>query len=369
MKRLVLLGGGHAHIHVLQDFARQPLPSAEVVLASPHRQLVYSGMVPGLIAGHYQAQDCTIDLQPLVRSASARFAMSAAVSIDAARRTVALASGEVLPYDALSIDVGGTIDRDAIPGARERALFVRPMEHFAQLWSDVLALGQRQALSIVMIGGGAGGVELAMALQHRFAQQARVSLLTGGPPVLASYPAAVQRRALRALRRVGVTVFEDACERIDDGHVVLARGGRLACDAPVIATGTSAHAWLAGSGLALDEGGFIATGPFLQSTSHAEVFAAGDAATRLDEPRPRSGVFAVRAGPPLAANLRAFMAGGTLQPYTPQRRSLNLLSCGGRYAIASWGAWSAEGRWAWWWKDRIDRAFVQRFMAASPLQR
>lgn len=369
MKRLVLLGGGHAHVHVLQDFARQRLPAAEVVLASPHPQLVYSGMVPGMIAGHYAPQDCLIDLQPLAQAASARFVMSAAVRIDAGRRTVSLASGEELSYDALSIDVGGTIDRNAISGARERALFVRPMEHFARLWSDVLALGERRTLSVVIVGGGAGGVELAMALQHRFGERARLSLLTGGPPVLSSYPAAVQRRALRALKRIGVTVFEDACERIEDGHVILARGGRLVCDAPVVAIGTSAPKWLAGSGLALDDAGFVQTGPCLQSTSHPEVFAAGDAASRIDEPRPRSGVYAVRAGPPLAANLRAFVAGGTLRPYKPQERSLNLLSCGGKYAIASWGAWSAQGRWAWWWKDRIDRAFIQRFASPPPPRR
>ncbi|CAG1016858.1 partial NADP-reducing hydrogenase subunit HndC, partial [Burkholderiaceae bacterium] len=211
-------------------------------------------------------------------------------------------------------------------------------------------------------GGGAGGVELAMALQHRLAGRGRVSLVTGGPPPLASYKPTVQARARRALKRCGVTLFEDSCEEIADGHVVLGRhGGRLACDAPVVAIGNTAPPWLRESGLALDEQGFIATGPTLQSSSHPEVFAAGDVATRLDAPRPRSGVFAVRAGPPLALNLRRFVAGGELQPYRPQRRSLNLLSCGGRHAIASWGGWSAEGGWVWWWKDRIDRAFIREF--------
>jgi len=119
------------------------------------------------------------------------------------------------------------------------------------------------------------------------------------------------------------------------------------------------RAW--GSGLALDETGFIATGATLQSSSHPEVFAVGDVATRSDAPHPKSGVYAVRAGPPLALNLRRFVAGGHLVRYLPQPRSLNLLACGERYAIGSWGDWSFEGRWVWWWKDRIDRAFVARY--------
>lgn len=361
MKRLLLLGGGHAHLQVLRDFAAQPPAGARLTLVSPHPDLVYSGMVPGMVAGHYAPGDCAIPLAPLAKAAQAEFVSAAASGIDPGARIVQLEGGGTIAYDVLSVDVGGTVDRDTIPGAREHALFVRPMEHFARLSLDLLALADARSLSVVVVGGGAGGVELAMALQHRLAQRARVSLLTGGTPPLPSYPAAVQRRTVRALRRCGVTLFEDSCERIEAGHVVLGRGGRLACDATVVATGTTAPAWLRGSALALDEQGFIATGATLQSTSHPEVFAAGDVASRRDAPQPKSGVYAVRAGPPLALNLRRFIAGGELQRYKPQRRSLNLLSCGERYAIASWGAWSAEGRWAWRWKDRIDRGFVGRF--------
>jgi pyridine nucleotide-disulfide oxidoreductase family protein len=365
VKALVLLGGGHVHVEVLRDFAQRPPAGLRVTLVSPHPALVYSGMVPGMVAGHCAADELLIPLAPLARAAHAAFRQSAATALSAASRTVTLADGEVLSYDALSLDVGGTMDRDAIPGAREQALFVRPMEAFVGLVQEVLALAHTRRLGIAVIGGGAGGVELAMALQHRLAERARVSLLTGGGPPLASHPAAVQRRAAKALRRCGVTLFEDACQRIAPGHVVLAGGGRLACDAPIVAIGSSAPAWLRDSGLALDADGFVATGATLQSGSHPEVFAAGDVASRVDAPRPRSGVYAVRAGPPLALNLRRFLAGGALQPYRPQPRALNLLSCGARYAIASWGPWSAEGRWVWWWKDRIDRGFVARLRRAG----
>ena len=361
MRRLLLLGGGHAHVHVLKALAGETMPGAQVTLVSPFARQVYSGMVPGLVAGHYNVDDCVIPLAPLAARAKVKFIQSAACALDASARTVRLEDGQVLHYDVLSVDTGPVMDRLAIPGAQEHALFVRPIEDFIVAWEELFALTQQQILSVAVIGGGAAGVELALALQYRLGERARLSLVTGGPPALPSHPPRVQARALRALKRSGVTVLEDICTEIASSHVQLGRGMRLECDAAVLALGTGAPSWLRGSGLALDPLGFIATGATLQSTSHPEVFGAGDVASNATMPTPKSGVHAVRAGPPLALNLRRFIAAGRLQAHRPQGRSLNLLACGGRYAIASWGAWSAQGRWVWWWKNRIDREFVAKY--------
>lgn len=361
MKQLLLLGGGHAHVHVLHALAQEPVPGVEVTLVSPFPRQMYSGMVPGLVAGHYSAEDCAIPLAPLTQRARTAFVESSAVKLDAAARRVTLANGQEITYDLLSVDTGPVMDRDAIPGAREHGLFVRPIEHFIQMWDALLALAAQRGLSVVVIGGGAAGVELAMAMQFRLADRARLSLVTGGAPPLDGYPARVRERARAALRRLDVTVLEDSCTRITESHVHLGRGTRLRCDAPVLAIGASAPPWLAGSGLALDERGFIATGMTLQSTSHSAVFAAGDVASNAALSRPRSGVYAVRAGPPLALNLRRQLAGGELHAHLPSARSLNLLACGRRSAIASWGRWSAEGWWAWFWKNHIDRKFIARY--------
>jgi selenide,water dikinase len=364
MKRLILLGGGHAHVHVLRDLAREPLAGAEAMLITPFVRQFYSGMLPGLVAGHYTADDCAIPLAPLAQAARMPLLEHSAVAIDAAARRVLLADGRSVDYDLLSVDTGAVIHRDALPGAREHGLFVRPIEHFVSLLDALYALAARRVLDVVVIGGGAAGVELAMALRHRLGGQARLALLTGGPPPLAGYTPAVMRRVARALQTRGIQVLEQACTAIEADHVLLADGTRLACNAPVLATGVSAPRWLAGSGLALDARGFIATGATLQSTSHPEVFAVGDVATRSDAPHPKSGVYAVRAGPPLALNLRRFIDGSALQRYQPQRRSLNLLATGEQRAIVSWGPLAAEGGWAWRWKDRIDRGFVARFKVA-----
>lgn len=370
MKRVLMLGGGHAHVHVLQALAQQPLSGAELTLVTPFARQMYSGMVPGLVAGHYSAEQCAIPLPALAQAARARLVEGAAVALDATKREVVLAGGQTLDYDLLSLDTGAVMDRDRIPGAREHGLFVRPIEHFVRLLDPLLALAQQQVLDVVVVGGGAAGVELAMALQHRLAGQgderARVALVTGGPPPLFGYPQTVIERGLRALARRRVTVFQDSCARIELGALHLGSGARLACDAPVIATGGDAPPYLAGSGLQLDERGFVLTGPTLQSLSNPEVLAAGDVATRQDAPHPRSGVYAVRAGPPLAANLRALVQGAPLVTHRPQARTLNLMACGERRAIASYGGWSAQGRWVWWWKDRIDRGFVARYTRAPP---
>jgi NADH dehydrogenase FAD-containing subunit len=182
--------------------------------------------------------------------------------------------------------------------------------------------------------------------------------VTGGAALLAGYPPGVVRRAERALAGAGIEVLRLRALAVGPDAVELEGGARRGCDGCVIATGISGPLWLAGSGLALDDQGFVRTGPTLQSVSHPEVLAAGDVATRVDAATPRSGVHAVRAGPALALNVRQILAGGQPRVYMPPRRTLNLLSCGNGRAIASYGAWAAEGRWAWCWKDRIDRAFV-----------
>lgn len=364
-KKLLLLGGGHAHVHVLQALAQQALAGAEVTLVTPYGRQMYSGMVPGLVAGHYKAEACAIALQPLAAAAGVRFVEGAARTLDSTARHVTLGDGQVLNYDVLSVDTGAVMDRDRLPGAREHGLFVRPIEHFVRLLDGLWDLAARRVLDVVVVGGGAAGVELALALHHRLngrgEERARVVLVTGGGEPLAGYPAAVVARAARVLAQRRIPVFRDTCAALLPGALVLGSGARLACDAPVLATGAEAPPWLDGCGLQRDERGFIETGPTLQSLSHPDVFAAGDVASRADAPHAKSGVYAVRAGPALALNLRRFVGGGVLEAHAPQARTLNLISCGERKAIVAWGNWSAQGRWAWWWKDRIDRGFVARY--------
>jgi len=371
---------------VLRELATAPLPGVDITLVSPSTDLVYSGMVPGLVGGRYRAEECRIPLEPLARRAGVEFVIGAATGLDATVRTITVARHggdiEVRDYDVASLDVGGEAVRDAIAGAALHALFVRPIGAFLDALETRLrgsavrgvadvadgvapAIAMRRAPpdDLVVIGGGAGGVELALALRVRRGPVARVALVCGGP-LLAAHSAALQRRVRRALIRRGIDVHEAVCQAIGSDRVLLDNGTHLACDLAIVATGSAAPAWLQPSGLALDADGFVATGPTLQSLSHPAVFAAGDVATRADAKRPRNGVHAVRAGPPLARNLRLHLEGRPCRPYRPQRHSLALIACGDGSAIAEWHGWSLEGPAIGRWKDRIDREFVALNRAA-----
>ena len=360
MKKVLLLGAGHAQLSVLQALAQQRMPGGDLLLVTPHPRQLYSGMVPGLIAGRFSEDDCAVDIAALAQAAGVHLRIGQAVALDAAARQVTLADGEQIGYDVLSINTGPVQDRERIAGAREHALFVRPIESFIALWKQTRALADERPLSVVVIGNGAAGVELALAVRAALGARAELSIVSDGV-LLAGHSERVQRRVLAALRRGKVQVLPGRCTAIERKHVIVGTSMRVVCDVPIVATGSDAPAWLAGSGLATDEQGFIRVGATLQSASHANVFAAGDVTVRDDLPHPRSGVYAVRAGPVLATNLRAFVAGGALTPYVPQPRSLNLLATGDGRAIASWGTWSAQGWLMGWWKDRIDRAFVARY--------
>lgn len=369
-RHLLLLGAGHAHVQVLHGLAQHKLADVTVTLVAPHPRQLYSGMVPGFVAGHYTLADCMIPLDSLLARSGVIYVQGSATGVNAEARTVTLASGKTLTYDWLSLDTGPVMDREKIelqmPGAREHALFVRPIEAFGQLWPRVMAMAQQQKIRLVVVGAGPAGLELAMAAAHalrgaELAPGSRVTLLSGAQPPGASYPAGVQRRIACALQRLRIEVLAESCVGLHAGGMRLGNGQRLACDVPLLALGAQAPAWLAGSGLALDEGGFVAVNAYQQSTSHPAVFAAGDVASRIDKSHARSGVYAVRAGPPLLANLRAASQGKPLKPYAPQARTLNLLSCGGRHAIAVWGGLGVEGAWVWRWKNRIDREFVAHY--------
>lgn len=364
MKHLVMLGAGHAHLHLLSTLAAQPLAGVQITLVAPHPRQLYSGMVPGFVAGHYTLEDCVIPLEPLLKGTAINWLVRSVKALDASARSLTLDDDSSLGFDFLSINTGSVQSRQQIemmiPGARENGLFLRPIESFGALWPKVVELADTRPLRVAVIGAGAAGVELAMAIGQRLPGSS-VTLLAGGARVAGNYTTAVQQRIARALRQRHITVLPDKAVGIAAGEVKLGSGARLVCDVPVITIGAQAPAWLHGSGLALDESGFIVVDACQRSIGDPQVFAAGDISTRVDRALARSSVHAVRAGPALAENLRAALSGQAPKPYVPREKTLSLLSCGGRYAIATWGDYSAQGRWVWWLKDWIDRSFIKRY--------
>jgi selenide, water dikinase len=359
VKHLLLVGGGHSHLAVLKNFGDTPAEGVHLALLSPSRHAFYSGMVPGVVAGHYRPGDCRIDLVALAARAGARFLMDSAAGIDPARRELTTARGERLRYDLLSLDIGSSAGKPA--GPAERALRVRPVEPFLAGWELLReSVRKGEVRRIAVVGGGAAGVEVLLAMRHGLAGSAAQFALFSELPVLAGHGA--RRRMARILGERGIPA---RCGRkvvaADENGIELDGGERFEAQAAVWATGACVPSWIEESGLATDAHGFVAVSDTLQSLSRPEIYAAGDVASVIGESRPKSGVFAVRQGPVLARNLRRALAGEALERFRPPARSLALISCGDRYAVASWGGLALEGAWVWRWKDRIDRRFVELY--------
>jgi selenide,water dikinase len=373
-RRLLLIGGGHAHVGVLAALGREPLRDAdgapwEVTLVSPYERQVYSGMLPGWIAGHYRIEQCVIPLRPLAQRAGVRYVQAHATGLALAARTAQTDIGETLPFDLVSIDIGPAFDWATLPGAREHAVALRPIEHFIVAWQQLHArLAQAGTVPATIVGGGAGGVEIALAWAHRAQREAlplRLQLVCGRAGPVPTLPPAVGARLRHWLARSEVRLIEDEAAGVHADAVQLAGGEPLPSAGTLAATGAAAVAWPAQAGLAVDARGFIAVDEHLRSTSHPFVFATGDCATMVEHPRPKSGVYAVRAGPPLAFNLRRIAAERAPQRYLPQRRALYLLATGPQHAIGVWGKLVAEGDWVWRWKDWIDRRFMAMYGAEA----
>jgi selenide,water dikinase len=375
MKRLVLVGGGHSHVEVLRRFGLAPMAGIELVLVSPGRWAPYSGMLPGLVAGHYTREESHIDLARVASFARARFLPGIATRLDPAAQTVRLADGTALEFDLVSLDIGSTPATAGIPGAAAHATGVKPVDAFLRAWAAAIERARAGALRrAVVVGGGAAGVEMVLAMQHRLAgatgrrDPIEWQLITDVDVLLPSHAPRVRAIFRRILAEREVEVhLSSRVSRVEPGMLFATNGYRVAGDVIFWATGAAASPRLAGSGLAVDELGFVAIDETLRSASHPQVFAAGDCATMIGHPRPKSGVYAVRQGPPLAANLRAAIEGRPLERCVPQVRALALISTGDRHAVASRGEWALEGAWVWRWKDWIDRRFMRRY-AALPVR-
>lgn len=360
---LVLLGGGHSHALVLLRWAMQPLPGVRLTLISENSDSPYSGMLPGLVAGHYQPDDVHIDLRRLCRHAGARFIQARVEKLDPAMRLVYLQDRPPLAYDTLSINVGATPDL-GVDGAAEFAIAVKPISQFWPAWQrqrDQM-LQATQAKNIAVVGGGAGSVELALAMAHalRAAPVAhRLHLVTRGEQLLPGYPALMLRWLQRRLAQQHIAVHLNAdIVQVESTRLLTRTGVPLPADTVFWCTQARAAQWLAASDLDVTNAGFVRVQPTLQTLRWPNIFAAGDCAWMDATPTARAGVYAVRQAPVLYRNLRHSILRQPLQSYRPQRHFLSLLATGDRDAVGARGRLPLAGHWVWRWKDGIDRRFM-----------
>jgi selenide,water dikinase len=313
----------------------------------------------------------------LARFAGARLVADEAVGIDRSERRLLFRNRPPLRYDVLSLDIGSTPNL-AVPGAAAYATPVKPIAAFERRWRRLVerAREAERPLRIVVVGGGAGGVELTLAMQHRLqgmlgslGRPVPVFALVTGGGLLPSHNAGVRRAMRRIVDRRGIVLHTEAeVVGVERDGLCCADGRRIGFDELLWVTEAGAAPWLRDTGLALDQDGFVAVDATLRSVNDPRVFAAGDVAGVIPHPREKAGVFAVRQGPPLADNLRRALAGERLRPFVPQRRFLSLISTGDRYAIGSRGRLTVEGSWVWRWKDWIDRRWMRGYQELPPMR-
>lgn len=351
IKKLVLVGVSPAHLHVLSAFKAVQRSDTDVYLVSAFDHVVHTPMLAGWVAGHYSAEQCTVNLGTLLSGSHIKHHIASSFQLHAARRQIQLNTGTVLPYDVVSVDTRPVIDREAlntmIPGAADHAVFTQPSEAFGKLWPQILQHVGQQALRLSVIGAGTAGVELALALQHRL-PACRVSLIAGPAMPAASHPQTVQKSVTAQLKRHNITVLHDRCSAIEAQCIVLASGASLVCDIPFLAIGGHPPGWIAGSGLEIDQNSYPQVNHFRQSVSHSAVFTNTDSGNSA-------------AGPAFDTNLR--LALDALAPKAVPKRpgALNLISYGKRNAIASWGTICFQGNLAWRLKDVIDRRWIRPY--------
>ncbi|WP_417583087.1 FAD-dependent oxidoreductase [Nitrincola sp.] len=363
-KRLILLGGGHAHLRVLKHLIEHKPAELEVLLVSPSPWQYYSGMLPGLLAGDYALQDCRVDLASIARRAGVSLIIAAVEHWDAPQRLLDLSDGRSLSYDLLSVNTGSETQLGELQAVGDVLLPIKPLDHFYQRCQQLFdAYAPGDTATVAVVGGGAAGAEIAMAVQQALQTRslcADTLLITGKCGVLAGHANAVKRRLRQLLQHKGIEVIASRARAIEPGRLEVG-DKQLRVDLLIATTGARAPDWLKPAGVSLAKDGFIAVNACQQSLSHPEVFAVGDVASRVDKPLDKSGVHAVKAGGVLCHNLLAAAKAQTLKPYKPRPVSLYLLNTADGKALLSWGPLTAQGAWVLKWKHWLDSTFIREF--------
>lgn len=362
-RHLVLAGGGHSHVHVLKSLAMRPEPDTRVTVISPDPRAIYSGMVPGTLVGLYEDREGAIDVSALTARCGGTFLRDRVLRVDRKRQVVVAEQRGEIPFDLLSLDVGSRPRGIARFAGEPRIVGVKPVEDAAPRIAAFLASArQNGAGRVVVVGAGAGGVEVAFALRQRLAN-GTVSLIESSREVLPGGSPRMQRLLRSLVHRYGIRAFvERRFASIEGSRVLLDDGTALEADLVVWATGAEGLPWLAESGFSVDGQGFVVVDDSLRSVDDPAIFATGDCARMKSHPEmPRAGVYAVRQGPILEENLRRSLRGRPLLRYHPQSDFLSLISTGDGRAAMSYRGLAAHGRVFWQLKDWIDRRFIAKY--------
>jgi len=370
-KHLVLVGGGHAHMVTMTRISEIVERGHRVTLVSPSEHHYYSGMGPGMLSRLYRPQEARFNVRKLVEGRGGAFVEDSVERVDADARVLHRASGESLSYDVVSFNTGSSVNVGSLDWAEnDRVYTVKPVARLLDAQRALLKRLQRGAAHVLLVGGGAAGVELAgNAWRLARDEDARAEItLVGGQSILSGFPPKVRRLAFRSLARRGVNVVENALvERMTGFEAVLADGRRLPFDLAFLGTGVTPSQIFRASDLPVGGDGGLLVNDDLQSTAHPEIFGGGDCITMEGRSLARVGVYAVRQNPILFHNLLAALEGRPLEQFRPQSAFLMILNMGDGTGIMHKRGVVCHGRWVFGLKDHIDRRFMRKFQLSGEL--
>ncbi|MDJ0658190.1 MAG: selenide, water dikinase SelD [Crocosphaera sp.] len=380
---LVLIGGGHSHAIVLKLWGMNPIPGVRLTLITDRTHTPYSGMLPGQVAGFYDFEETHIDLRSLAHFAQATFYLDTVINLDLKNKQIICEEHPPISFDYLSIDIGSVPQKSSILGASDYAIPAKPVSQFLTAWEKIKATIKthpKQPYTLTVVGGGAGGVELAFNMKTCLTNilenvnSLTINLIHQGNSLLTGHNRWVSQRVQSLLLDNDTNIYlNETVIKITPNsphHYTITCNSDLNIESDWIflVTQASAPQWIEKTGISTDQKGFILINDYLQSVSHPHIFAAGDIATMQNYNRPKAGVFAVRQGEPLFNNLQSILLKKKLKAYHPQKFYLSLIGTGKKTAIASWDGLGLEASWLWTWKDYIDRKFMDRFKDFSSME-
>jgi selenide,water dikinase len=357
-KQIVLIGAGHAHVEVIRLLGLADRSQFEVTLLSESARTGYSGMMPGVIAGHYTRDQAEINVASLCARSGVRFVAQPVVRVAADANLVDTGAGQ-FRYDVLSVNTGSQPTMVPVHGGHHV-----PVKPFSRFLDTVHAFDDKHNVAIV--GGGAASVEVLLALAHRARSRQNActfTLVTAAHELIAGYPAPVRDAVERALRTYGATwQTQKTVVSADELGLLTSAGERIACDASLWATRAMASAFIQASDFARADDGFIRVDGFQRSVSHPNVFAVGDCASRAEGVLPKAGVVPVKQGPWLARALTHCASDTQVPaPFVFQKNALALLALGDKRATGARGKLTFTGTWVWYWKNWIDQRFMRQY--------
>jgi NADH dehydrogenase FAD-containing subunit len=366
-KNLVLAGGGHAHMETLANLHVFVAKGCNVTVIGPSEHHYYSGMGPGMLGKTYTPEEIRFATRHVVEKKGGNFVLGKVVKIDPTAQRVHLGSGDSVPYDLLSCNLGSQVPEDNIADGLDGIYLVKPIERLLAAQKRILELGSQKKITVGVIGGGPSSVEISGNIwrltRQPGMQPAGIKILTS-KTLMPHHPAGVRKKALASLKARGIEIVEDCdIQQIKTGRVTDVSGNIHEFDIIFIAVGVRPNPVFKTSGLPTGPDGGLRVNRYLQSTGYNNIFGGGDCIYFAESPLDKVGVYAVRQNPIIYHNLMATLENSQLRAFRPGGKYLLIFNLGdGTGIFHKW--WILfGGRQAFIFKDYLDRKFMREFQA------